>query len=199
LRLSDLELVAVLLGRGSRSKPLFALASEVLSLVDATEAGELNTRTLAGAVRGLGEARAATIVAALEFARRLLCPAHKRICFPVDALPLLQHYADRKQECFLCISLNGAHEVIAVRVVSIGLVNRTVVHPREVYADPLTDRAAAVLIAHNHPSGNVRPSAEDREVTRRIHDAGKVLGIPMLDHLIFSTKGYYSFLENGEI
>ena len=114
-------------------------------------------------------------------------------------LPAIRHYADRKQEHFLSVSLNGAHEIIAVRVVSIGLVNRTIVHPREVFADPLTDRAAAVVVAHNHPSGQVQPSMEDRDVTRRLKSAGDTLGMKLLDHVVFSTLGYYSFLEHGEL
>ncbi len=128
-----------------------------------------------------------------------MCPSATRITVPSDILPVVRHYADRKQEHFLCLSLNGAHEVQSVRVVSIGLVNRTIVHPREVFADPLTDRAAAVVVAHNHPSGRVDPSMEDRDVTRRLKQAGDTLGIRLLDHLVFSTKGYYSFLEHGEL
>ena len=135
----------------------------------------------------------------MELARRYIAPAKVRIAFPVDVLPLISHFADRKQEYFLAVSLNGAHEVIATRVVSIGLVNRTVVHPREVYADPITDRAAAIVVAHNHPSGCVDPSREDRDVTRRLVSAGQTLGIQLLDHVIFSTAGYYSFLEKGEL
>jgi DNA repair protein RadC len=78
-------------------------------------------------------------------------------------------------------------------------VNRALVHPREVFAEALVDRAAAVVVAHNHPSGNVEPSAEDREVTARLQKAGNTLGIAMLDHIIFSQEGYYSFLEQGEL
>ena len=140
-----------------------------------------------------------SVLATLELARRLLCPKQQRITFPADVIPLISHYSDRKQEHFLCLSLNGAHEVSAIRVVSVGLVNRTVVHPREVYADALMDRAAAVIVAHNHPSGNVEPSAEDRDVTARLKAAGETLGVRLLDHIIFSARGYYSFLEKEEV
>ena len=105
----------------------------------------------------------------------------------------------RKQEHFLCVSLNGANEVIQTRVVSVGLVNKTQVHPREVFADPITDRASAVIVAHNHPAGGTSPSREDREVTQQLKFAGETLGIRLLDHIIFDRKGYYSFLEKGEI
>ncbi len=80
-----------------------------------------------------------------------------------------------------------------------GLVNKTQVHPREVFADPLTDRAAAIIIAHNHPTGNVTPSKDDVEITRGLKTAGETLGIRVLDHIIFSRRGYYSFLENNEL
>lgn len=123
-----------------------------------------------------------------------------RISSPTDALQVLARYRKAKQEQFICLSLNGNHVVEAVRIVSIGLVNRTVVHPREVFADPIVDRAAAVLLAHNHPSGNIEPSSEDREVTRRMKEAGNILGIPVLDHIILGKgDSYFSFLESGEL
>ena len=87
--------------------------------------------------------------------------------------------------------------MLHIRVVSVGLVNRTIVHPREVFADPLKDRAAAVICCHNHPSGNTTPSPEDREVTKTLKEAGETLGIQLLDHIIFSDRGYFSFLEQG--
>jgi DNA repair protein RadC len=112
-------------------------------------------------------------------------------------LPLIRHYADRRQEHFICVSINGVNEVIKSRVVSEGLVNKTQVHPREVFADPITDRASAIIVAHNHPSGNLSPSTEDVEVTRQLKAAGETLGISLLYHIIYSHKGYYSFLEGG--
>jgi DNA repair protein RadC len=146
---------------------------------------------------GVGPAKASLIAAALEFARRRIRPEGLRISFPPDVLPLIRHYADRRQEHFISVSLNGANEVIAARVVSVGLVNKTQVHPREVFADPLTDCAAAVIVAHNHPSGTLEPSQEDIETTGRLKSAGEILGIRLLDHIVFNQKGYCSFLEKG--
>ena len=117
----------------------------------------------------------------------------------MDVLPLVTHWADRPQEYFLVLSLNGAHEVIRLRVVSQGILDRTIVHPREVFVHPLSDRAAAVICAHNHPSGNTEPSQEDRDLTRRLREAGELLGIPMLDHVVFTQEGYYSFLEHNAL
>lgn len=130
----------------------------------------------------------ALIAAALEFTRRRIRPEGLRISFPPEVLPLIRHLADRKQEHFLCISLNGANEVIAVGTVSVGLVDKTHVHPREVFADPITGRASAVIVAHNHPIGNLMPSREDLEMTRTLKAAGETLGIKLLDHILFQPE-----------
>lgn len=195
--LSDQELMAILIGSGTRKYGVEKITAAVLDLLDRSPEPVVPEKLTA--LSGIGTAKATLILAALEFSRRRLCPGRRKIGFPKDALPLIDHYADRKQEHFLCLSLNGAHEVIAVRVVSIGLVNRALVHPREVFADPLSDRAAAVVIAHNHPSGNLEPSVEDRLVTEKIKAAAETLGIAFLDHIIFGRDGYYSFLERGEL
>jgi len=126
-------------------------------------------------------------------------PEGFKIGLPPDVLPLIQHMADRKKEYFLCISLNGAYEVIAVRTVSVGLVNKTQVHPWEVFADPITDRATAIIVAHNHPTGNLTHSKDDIAITRQLKSAGETLGIRLLDHIIFGNKGYYSFQESDRL
>ena len=111
----------------------------------------------------------------------------------------VRHYADRKQEHFLCASINGANEILNIRVVSIDLIDRTPVYPREVFGDALADRASGVIVAHNHPSGSLEPSAFDLEVTKQLKDAGIILGISLLDHIIFNRSGYFSFLEAGRL
>ena len=194
--LSDRELLAVLLGFGTKGRDVNQLAADVLRRLDSLGA-PLDPADLSG-ITGVGNAKTATLAAALEFSRRRLCPAHRKIGFPSDVVPLLTHYADRKQEHFIVVSLNGAHEVLSIRVVSVGLLNRTIVHPREVFADPITERAAGIVIAHNHPSGRVDPSKDDRDITDRLRAAGDTLGIDVLDHIVFSATAYYSFLENGE-
>ena len=118
---------------------------------------------------------------------------------PGDAYSVLKRYGTRKQEHFFCLPLDGIHRIIAVRIVTIGIVNRTIVHPREVFRRAIIDNAAAVIVAHNHPSGSTDPSWEDRDVTRRLMQAGEVLGVRLLDHLIVAREGYYSFREHGEI
>jgi DNA repair protein RadC len=147
---------------------------------------------------GIGQTKACSIVAMLEFGRRRWGAAGTRINHPEDIYALVRHHADRRQERFICISLNGAHEVLAVRIVTIGLVNKTIVHPREVFADPILDRSSAVIVAHNHPSGQLIPSGEDDEVTERLRAASEILGLHFLDHVIFSDRSFFSYRQAGK-
>ncbi len=194
--LSDRELLAILLGKGTKDIDLLTLADRMLKvLAEKKEQPQIDDLM---SLKGVGTAKAALIVAALEFSRRRIRPEGLRITFPSDVLPLIQHYAGRKQEHFLCVSLNGANEVIQTRVVAVGTVDRTQVHPRDVFAEPVSDRAAAVILAHNHPAGGVEPSGDDIALTNRLAEAGKTLGIRILDHIIFNQRGYHSLKGNGD-
>ena len=195
--LSDIELLAMLIGSGIKGRDVLHVASDVLKEIDNTWP-RLSTATLRK-IPGVGAAKATLIVAALEFARRRIRPFGTKIAKAKDAIPLLAHYANRKQEHFICITLNGAHEVIATRVVTIGLANSAPVHPREVFCDAINDRACAVVLAHNHPSGSTNPSEQDCAATRTLKNAGELLGIRVLDHIIFSQDGYFSFAESGTL
>ncbi len=195
--LSDQELLAVLLGKGTPGMDVMALAGKLARVMD--EKGlDVRSDDLTQ-LAGIGDAKATLLLAAIEFARRRIKPEGVKIEMPADVLPLIRHYADRKQEHFLCATVNGANEVIAVRVISIGLADRSPVHPREVFADALSDRASAVIVAHNHPAGGLEPSAADVEVTGQLKAAGSVVGIALLDHIIFNRTGYFSFLEAGRL
>jgi DNA repair protein RadC len=195
--LSDHELLSVLLNTGIRGKNVTALAAELLELLD-REKNIPSVRDLQ-TLSGMGAGKACSVAAMLEFGRRRWGHAGTRIRQPQDIYSLLRHHADRKQERFLCLSLNGAHEVLALRIVSIGLVNRTIVHPREVFADPISDRAAAVIVAHNHPSGQLKPSPQDDEITVRLKAAADLLGLSFLDHLIFTETAWFSYCQSGHM
>jgi len=185
-----------LMGKGTPGMDVMTLAGKLVKVVD--EKGlELQPDDLLQ-FDGVGDAKATLILAAIEFARRRIKPEGTKIETPADILPLIRHYADRKQEHFISASINGANEVMNIRVVSIGLVDRTSVHPREVFADALTDRASGVIVAHNHPAGSLVPSAWDIEITKQLKGAGEVVGVALLDHIIFNRTGYYSFLESGK-
>jgi DNA repair protein RadC len=195
--LADQELLAIMLGSGQRGQNVNTLARRLLQVLDERN-GTLQARDLLN-IYGIGSAKATLVLAALEFARRRIRPKGVKIRSAQDVLPLLNHFTERKQEHFLSISLNGAHELIATRVVTVGLVNQTQVHPREVFSDLITDRACALIVAHNHPSGDLEPSTSDVAVTKRLKEAGEILGLRLLDHIIFGERGYYSFQEAGRL
>jgi DNA repair protein RadC len=195
--LSDAELVASILGSGSPGCEVMSLAKQIAKIV-AEKHGRFGLEDLAG-VKGIGDAKASQIVAAFELARRYVLPDVLKIGNAQDVLPLLQDIAGKQQEHFVCISLNGANEVIQKRTVTVGLLDRSQVHPREVFADVITDRAAAVILAHNHPSGELRPSDADLKMHNQLVEAAQFLGLRILDHVIVARKGYYSFKEAGLI
>lgn len=191
--LSDLELLAAIIGHGTKKRGVQALAADVLTLIDQRN-GDLCLQDISQ-LAGIGTAKASMLMAALEFCRRRIRPEGIVIRQASDLLPLVQYLADRKQEHFTCTSLNGGHEVIKTRIVTVGLVNTSQVHAREVFSDPITDRAAAIILAHNHPSGNLTPSQADIEITNKLIKAGSILGIQVLDHVIFSRRGHLSLRE----
>jgi DNA repair protein RadC len=195
--LSDKDLLAILLNTGVKGKNVFELATDILELLEKKR--DMPSMEEISLLTGMGTAKSCVIAAMLEFGRRRWGIRGTKIRNPADLHPLIRHYADRRQERFLGISLNGAHEVIAIRVVTLGLVNRTIAHPREVFADMIADRANAAIVAHNHPSGTLKPSTEDDEVTARLSEAGKILGITLIDHMVFTESSYYSYSQDGRL
>lgn len=193
--LSDQELLAILLGKGTKKHDVLTLANKLITVID-KKGVDVSIDDLMD-FDGVGKAKATLILASFEFVRRRIKKDGITFEKPSDIVPLLRHYADRKQEHFLCVSLNGANEILNTRVVTIGLADRSHVHPREVFADVLVDRASAVILAHNHPAGSLEPSEEDITVTKRISQAGQILGISVLDHIVFNQKEYFSFVEKG--
>jgi DNA repair protein RadC len=195
--LTDEELVSAILGMGTAGVDVRTIARQVAGLIREHKAGLMLDHLLD--VPGMGLAKAAQVLSAFEIARRHLLKDTVKITVAQDVLPLVADIAGKQQEYFVCISLNGANEVIAKRVVTIGLLDRNPVHPREVFADVIADRAAAVIFAHNHPSGELQPSDADLRVHEQLTDAGKILGLRVLDHVIVTRKGHYSFQEHGKI
>lgn len=193
--LSDTELLAVLVSKGFKGKDVLEVASEIEDKFK----GNLDTIGFEDLtqIEGIGAAKACQILASFELARRYFGKKDVKITFPADVLPFVRDIVDKKQEHFVCITLNGANEVIGNRVVTVGLLNANQVHPREVFSDAIADRAASVILVHNHPSGKTEPSTEDIEITKRLEEAGELLGITVQDHLIVSTKGYASLRERG--
>ena len=194
--LRDADLATLLIRTGTKDQPLAEIAENVVRILDSCKPGEIMDRL--ETLRGVGPGKAAALAAACELGRRYCGFVKKKVTAPSDVFPYLRHYADRKQEHFICVSFSGANEILAIRTVSVGLLNRTLVHPREVFADPISDRAAAILVCHNHPSGNLTPSEEDCQITWRLSEAGEILGIRLLDHLIIGPEEkYFSFMEES--
>lgn len=195
--LTDEELVAAILGMGTAGRDVRAIARQVAALIREKQKN-LSLADLLD-VPGMGLAKSSQILSAFELARRHLLKDTVRISRAQDILPLVSDLIEKRQEHFVCISLNGANEVIEKRTVTVGLLNMSPVHPREVFADVIVDRAAAVIFAHNHPSGDLQPSDADLKMHEQLTGAGNILGIRILDHLIVSRKGYLSFQEAGII
>jgi DNA repair protein RadC len=195
--LTDEELVAAILGMGTAGLDVRTIARQVVGLIREHKGGLTLDHLLA--VPGMGLAKAGQVLSAFELARRHLIKDIVKITVAQDILPLVADIAGKQQEYFVCISLNGAYEVIEKRVVTIGLLDKSPVHPREVFADVIADRAAAVIFAHNHPSGDLQPSEADRRTHEQLTEAAKILGLRVLDNIIVTKKGHFSFQEAGLI
>ncbi|MHB1421230.1 MAG: RadC family protein [Bacillota bacterium] len=198
--LSNAELLAIILRTGSPVATALDLARDILSkpegmrfLIEAT-VQELNN------IKGIGLAKAAQLKAAVELGKRITVIDKEEkpaIRSPLDAANLVMEemrFLDR--EHFRCILLNTKNRVIRVETVSVGSLNSSIVHPREVFKSPVRHSAAAIILVHNHPSGDPTPSREDLEVTRRLVEAGKILGIDVLDHIIIGNRGYQSAFQS---
>ena len=201
--LSDAELLALLLRTGGAGASALSVARE---LVD--RFGDLRCLAQASATRlsrahGVGPAKAASLLAALEIGRRSAeqrLPVGRPIQRPED---VHRHFylrlREARQECFTVLLLDGRHRLIGEVLVSQGTLTASLVHPREVFRSALQEAAAALVLVHNHPSGDPSPSREDREVTERLVRAGEILGVRVVDHVIVAERGYHSFREAGEI
>ena len=150
-------------------------------------------------IDGVGVAKASQIIAAIEFSRRFLIKDKINISCSNDIVKMTEELKNKKQEYFLTFTLDGAHNLIQKRTVFIGTLNQNLVHPREIFADAITDRAAGIILVHNHPSGNTEPSKEDISITNRLIEVGKLMGINVVEHIIVSKDGYFSFNEKGMI
>ncbi len=193
--LKNEELMAVLLGSGIQGKDVRKLSKEIVTMLD-KGFDTLSLQALCD-IHGLGTAKASQILAAIELSKRYLIRSNRRITDAADVYRELAKYTDRSQEYFLSITLDGASHIIQTRTVFIGTLNQSLVHPREVFADAIADRAAGIIIAHNHPSGTLEPSRADMQITQRLKEVAKLVGIELLDHVILAKDGYYSFSDEG--
>jgi len=198
--LGDNELLALVLGEGTAARGALELATELLAACGGprglTRAAVAQLRRVAG----IGEARAARVLAAVEIGRRTLLVPHEtpvRIRAPRDAAAyLLPQFGARPVEQFGAVLLDAKHHVLRSVIVSVGTVDAAVVHPRDVFREPLLHGATAVVLFHNHPSGDPAPSRDDIGLTMRLVEAGRLLGIEVVDHVILADTRYFSFKED---
>lgn len=199
--LSDAELLALLLRTGGGGVDVLTVAARLLSLRGGLQGVARSSARELAQVSGVGPAKAATVLAALELGRRL---AGRRLR-PGAALrgpeDVYRHYHPNlrhaHQERFFAVLLDGRHRVLGHEVVSQGTLTASLVHPREVFRPALRACAAALILVHNHPSGDPTPSAEDRDVTSRLARAGEILGVRVVDHVVVAERGYCSLREEG--
>ena len=201
--LGDNELLALVLGNGSRGRQVLDVANTLIEHVGGlrglTRVDPAELRRLPG----IGRARAAQVLAAVELGRRTLVRAsteRPRLRTPRElAAHLLPLYGAKPVEQFGIVMLDTKHRVIRIRIVSIGSLDATVVHPREVFREAAAGGAAAIVLFHNHPSGDPTPSRDDLLLTTRMVSAGEIMGIDVVDHLILADQRYYSLVESGRI
>ncbi len=186
--LSDYELLMAIIGSGSAQADVTKIARDVRKLL--TEKGSSLTYEDLLKVKGLGAAKSTQLMASFELWRRQFEVSERPIIdSPKKAAEQLADIRDKKQEYFVCLTLDGANRLISKRIITIGTLTASLVHPREVFAEAITDRAASIIIAHNHPSGNLEASQADIDVTNRLKQAGELLGIEVLDHLVVTKSG----------
>ncbi|MEO6949279.1 MAG: DNA repair protein RadC [Ginsengibacter sp.] len=200
--LSDSELLAILINTGSGKKSAVDFAREVLTLGgnNLDELGKLSLHDLMK-VKGIGEAKAITIAAALELGRRRSTSPILKRDFSRSSAELAKYLQvalkDTPHEVFAVVFLNRANKILDFQKISTGGITHTIVDPRIIFKKALEVKATSLILCHNHPSGNLKPSRADEEITQKLKSAGALLDITVIDHMIVSDEGYYSFADEG--
>ena len=192
--LSNSELIAAILACGSRNGHFKHLSKSIENLLEAKK-NEVPAFELISSLHGMGISRACLLSAVFELGKRIYAENEKPfIRTPADLLPYFKEYAEKQQEHFLTVTLDGSKRLIDIHLTFIGTLNYSVFHPREVFASAFADRAASIIVAHNHPSGDTTPSDYDVLITKKLRDIGCFVGIEIEDHIIFTKRnGFYSF------
>ena len=191
--LSDYELLMAIIGSGNKQADVTKIARDLQKLLQ-DKGRELTFDDLLS-IGSLGPAKSTQIMAGFElWRRRFELSEQPVIDSPDKAADQLSDIRDKKQEYFVCLTLDGANRLISKRIITIGTLTSSLVHPREVFAEAISDRAASIIVAHNHPSGNLQSSDADRQVTERLKEAGVLLGINLVDHIIVTSKDFVSIV-----
>jgi DNA repair protein RadC len=191
--LSDFELLEVMIGSGNAQTDVGSIARQIQKLL--RQGTQILTFESLTRLSGVSTAQASKILAALELAKRHLVKDVQPLRTHQDILTRLADIRDKKQEYFVCLSLDGGQRLIAQRTITVGILDTVLAHPREVFSDPIVDRAASIIVAHNHPSGDPSPSQRDVTLTQQLAAAGQLIGIPLRDHIIVTKTDDYSFKQ----
>ncbi len=195
-KLSNPELLAILLGSGIKGLNVLQLSKKILDVIQKISIKNITLDNLLS-IKGLGKAKALQILAATSLGERL--SKKSEIISAEEIWKLCLDIRDSKKEHFMAFYLDTQNYLIERQIISIGTLNASLVHPREVFEPAIKHSAAAIIVAHNHPSGNTEPSPDDIEVTKRLVEAGKILGIDILDHVIITKDSFISLKEKGLI
>ncbi|SFJ16265.1 DNA repair protein RadC [Halobacillus dabanensis] len=199
--LSNQELLAILLGSGTKKESVMELSNRLLVHFEGIMLLKDATIEELTAIRGIGVAKAVLLLSAIEMGKRMqkMKPVERyMIRSPEDGADfVMEEMRDLKQEHFICLFLNTKNQVLHRQTIFIGSLNASIVHPREVYKEAVKRSAASIICAHNHPSGDPTPSQEDIQVTRRLKECGKMIGIELLDHLVIGDRKFISLKEKG--
>jgi len=190
--LTDVELLQVIIGSGGKDNDFKRIAKNLDAVIQRVGIEALTIDDVKS-VKGIGDAKASMVFAALEFYRRKLTKqTAPLIDSPDKAAEQFSYISEKKKEYFSMLTLDGARRLINTHTISVGTLMASLVHPREVFSAAIEDRAASIIIGHNHPSGTLDISQQDREVTKRIRQAGELLGIMLDDHIIVTDEGFIS-------
>ncbi|MGD8374195.1 MAG: DNA repair protein RadC [Candidatus Woesebacteria bacterium] len=192
--LSDFELLEVLIGSGNKQADVGQIARQAQKLLQKGVSGVTYDSLIQ--LPGISIAQASKILSALELARRHLVRDTEPLISQQGILARLTDIRSKQQEYLVCLSLDGGQRLISQRTITVGTLDSVLAHPREVFSDPIVDRAASIIVAHNHPSGDPQPSAKDMTLTQQLVAAGQLLGIPLRDHIIVSKTSHFSFRQN---
>jgi len=195
--LKDSELLAILLRTGKAGKNVIEIASQILTKHSKKRLLQMTYQDLVK-IDGIDSAKATTLLAAFELAKRALEVDDSNlpvISTPKDVVAQLTELRHNKREHFVVLYLNARNQLVHKETISMGTLNANLVHPREVFEPALKHSAAGIMVAHNHPSGDPKPSEDDLEITKRLAEAGKMMGVELLDHVIIAVNNHFSFKE----
>lgn len=201
--LSNEELLSIVLKTGTKNKSVKLLAVDILNSID--EISDLKEITINKllSIKGIGKVKALEIIATIELGKRIYIKANKTKVKYNNAIDIYKDnkeiFENNKQEYFYCLYLNNKNELIERKLLFMGTVNRSIVHPREVFKYAYLTSASSIICMHNHPSGDVKPSRDDIIFTKALVETGRIQSIPVLDHIIIGDEDYYSFNDHGMI